>query len=350
MTTSTSAPRTVALPAGFRAAMTPPFFTGPGAVAHTVEAVCAAERAGYDDVWLADAGGVDALTLAAIVLGRTESIRVGIAVVPALTRTPAVLAATVATLADLAPGRFALGLGTSSEAMVEGWHGLSLDRPVQHMRETLTLLRAMLAGEQTAFTGELLRSNGYRQPQLAAPVPILLAALRPRMTELAVIAADGIILNLFPLRALDELMAGIRAAAVRAGRNLAEVEVASRFQVQVVEGDVEHAVARDAFRYRFTPYYANPVYNTFLAQAGYPDIAAELLRYANALDWARARATLTDELVDDIAVIGDVEHCSSRLRRYARAGIGTPILFCLSAEPEDQRRTFEALASAGASR
>jgi probable F420-dependent oxidoreductase len=345
-----NAPNAVESAAGFRTAMTPPVSAGPGMVERIVEAVCAAEQAGYDDAWLADAGGIDALTLAAIVLDRTERIRVGIAVVPAYTRTPAVLAATVATLADLAPGRFALGLGTSSEAMINGWHGLTLERPVARMRETLALLRGIFAGERTSFTGQTLRSTGYRQPALATPVPILLAALRPRMTELAVTAADGIILNLFPLSALDSLMAGIHNAATRVGKDPAEIEVASRFQGQVVVNDAEHAAARDTFRFHFTPYFANPVYNAFLAEVGYPDIAAGLQSHARAGDWAGARACLTDELVDEIAVIGDVEHFRARLGTYAEAGISTPIMFCLSTGPEQQRRTFEALRTVGAAR
>jgi probable F420-dependent oxidoreductase len=345
-----STPAEVGPSTRFRSAFTPRFAPGPGAVGQIVEAVRAAEQAGYDDVWLADAGGVDALTVAAIVLDRTERIRVGIAVVPAYTRTPAVLAATVATLADLAPGRFALGLGTSSEAMINGWHGLTLERPVARMRETLALLRGIFAGERTSFTGQTLRSTGYRQSALATPVPILLAALRPRMTELAVTAADGIILNLFPLGALDSLMAGIHAAAIQAGREPAEIEVASRFQGQVVANETEHAAARDAFRFHFTPYFANRVYNAFLAEVGYPDIAAELESHARLGNWAGARACLTDELVDDIAVIGDAEHFRARLGTYAEAGIGTPIMFCLSADPEHQRRTFDALRTAGAPR
>src|SRR5258708_28410146 len=179
--------------------MTPPGFTGPGSIARTVEWIQWAESIGYDDVWLPDAGGTDALTLSAVVLGGTQRIRVGIAVVPAYSRPLAVLAATVATLADLAPGRFALGLGTSSEAMIEGWHGMKLEKPATRMRETLTLLKSMLAGEKTAFHGETLRSTGYRQPALTAKVPLLLAALVPRLIELAPSPADAATLNRFPL-------------------------------------------------------------------------------------------------------------------------------------------------------
>jgi probable F420-dependent oxidoreductase len=327
----------------YRAAITPPFFVGPGSTAQTVEWIRWAESIGYDDVWLPDAGGTDALTLSAVVLGGTQRIRVGIAVVPAYTRTPAVLAATVATLADLAPGRFALGVGTSSEAMIEGWHGMKLERPATRMRETVTLLKTMLAGEKTAFRGETLRSAGYRQPALAAKVPLLLAALGPRMIELAASVADGVILNLFPLSATDALVGQIRHAAARAGRQPDEIEVCSRFQVMVTD---DLPAARNAFRHVFTPYYANPVYNRSLAAAGHARQATTILEAAAAGDWRRARAALDDDLVDSIAVIGSREHCQKRVRTYVDAGITTPILFCLSPDPEIQRATYSAFAPA----
>ena len=327
----------------YRAAITPPFFVGPGSTAQTVEWIRWAESIGYDDVWLPDAGGTDALTLSAVVLGGTQRIRVGIAVVPAYTRTPAVLAATVATLADLAPGRFALGLGTSSEAMIEGWHGMKLERPATRMRETVTLLKTMLAGEKTAFRGETLRSAGYRQPALAAKVPLLLAALGPRMIELAASVADGVILNLFPWSATDALVGQIRHAAARAGRQPDEIEVCSRFQVMVTD---DLPAARNAFRHVFTPYYANPVYNRSLAAAGHARQATTILEAAAAGDWRRARAALDDDLVDSIAVIGSREHCQERVRTYVDAGITTPILFCLSPDPDVQRATYSAFAPA----
>jgi len=327
----------------FRAAMTPDFFVGAGAVEKYIESVRWAESVGYDDVWLADAGGVDALTLAALVLERTERIRVGIAVVPAYTRTPAVLAATVAVLADVAPGRFVLGLGTSSETMIEGWHGLKLEKPVARMRETVEVLRHVLAGEKTAFAGETLTSHGYRQPALATDVPVLLAALGPRMIDLAVSASDGVILNLFPLSALGSLMDQVHDAVARAGKPTDAVEVGSRFQAMVTD-DV--SAARDAFRRQFTPYYANPVYNRSLVAAGFAEEAEAILEAAEARNWRKARAALSDRLVDSVAVIGSKEHCQERVQAYVSAGISTPILFCLSPDPEVQRATFSAFSPA----
>jgi probable F420-dependent oxidoreductase len=325
-----------------RAAFTP-LSVGPGAVRKMLEQTLWAESIGYEDVWLADAGGVDALTLAALLLDRTERMRVGIAVSPVYTRTPAVFAASVATLADIGPGRFALGLGSGSETMINGWHGLQLRKPVAHVRETVTLLRQMLAGEKTSFEGQALRSEGYRQPALDADVPIFLAALRPRMIELAAAIADGIILNLFPLQSLPRIMETIHSDLALAGREPGSLEIGTRLQAMVTD-DVE--TARTLFRRLFGPYFTNPVYNAFLAWAGYETEAAEILDAGSVGDWRRVRAALTDELVDGIAVIGAAEQCQERLLALAEGGIQTPMLFCLSDDPDVQRDTYAALSPA----
>ncbi|MGV0806569.1 LLM class flavin-dependent oxidoreductase [Mycolicibacterium setense] len=340
-----SAPATLPDPAGiaYRAAFTPPFWSGSGAVERNIELITWAESIGYRDVWLADRGGVDALTLAAVVLGRVQRIRVGIAVVPAYTRTPAVFAATVATLADIAPERFALGLGTSSERMIEGWHGLSLDKPLARMRETTELIRRMLAGQKTEFDGATLHSHGYQQPAIQSSVPILLAALGPRMLDLTAEVADGVILNLFPLSVLDTIVGHFRDAVARHRRDPDQIEIASRFQVMVTD---DAASARNEFRYQFAPYYANPVYNSFLSAAGYPEEAATILEAGRMRDWKRARDALHDELVDSIAVIGNREQCLERVQRYVEAGITTPVLYCLSDDPDVQRDTFSTFAPA----
>jgi hypothetical protein len=167
---------TVPLP--FRTAITLPGLSA--SVAETLALARRAESAGYDDLWLADAGGMDALTLAAVLAQNTSRARIGIAVVPAYTRTPAVLASTAATIAQIAPERFILGLGTSSHAIIEGWHGLHLTKPLTRMRETVTLLRQMLAGEKTRFSGETLKSHGYRQEPVAGGVPTLSGGAAPR--------------------------------------------------------------------------------------------------------------------------------------------------------------------------
>ena len=300
-----------------------------GSVADTIALAQRAEALGYDDLWLADAGGLDALTLAPMLLQATESMRLGAAVVPVYTRTPAVLASTLAVIEQAFPGRFVPGFGTSSHAIIEGWHGLALHKPLTRVTETVGLLRSMLAGEKTAFDGDTLRSHGYRQA--ATPdMPLYLAALRPKMLETAAALGDGVILNLFPRSALPKIMQHIAVGAERAGKDPSTVEVVCRHMVAVTE---DRAAARDAFRAGFVGYYATPVYNKFLEWAGYPEAAAEIREGWAAKDRERTAAALPDALVEDIGVLGPADDCRDLMRWYADQGIHTNIVSCILPTP-----------------
>jgi probable F420-dependent oxidoreductase len=301
-----------------------------------------AEKLGYDDLWLADAGGLDALTLCPMILENTEKVRLGIAVVPAYTRTPAVLASTLSVIGQAYPGRFVPGLGTSSHTIIEGWHGLKLDKPLTRMKETMTVLRSMMAGEKTNFEGQTLRSKGYRQAPLEHSPPIYLAGLRPKMLEAAAAVSDGVILNLFPRGALPRIIEHIAAGAESAGKDPASVEVVCRHMVVVTE---DKAMGRDAFRAAFASYYSTPVYNKFLAWAGYEDAAREIREGWAAKDRERTAAAMPDELVDEIGIIGPAEECRERIRECAAGGIHTNIISCIYPTPEIMRDTMEAFAA-----
>ncbi|MEM0954238.1 MAG: LLM class flavin-dependent oxidoreductase [Pseudomonadota bacterium] len=311
-----------------------------GSVKDTLALAQRAEALGYDDLWLADAGGLDALTLAPMLLEATRTMRLGVAVVPVYTRTPAALASTLAVIEQAFPGRFVPGLGTSSHAIIEGWHGLTLDKPLSRIKDTVTLLRSMLAGDKSDFVGDTLRSHGYRQT--ATPdMPIYLAALRPKMLETAAALGDGVILNLFPRSALPKIMEHIAIGAERAGKDPSSVEVVCRHMVAVTD-DVE--AARTAFRAGFVGYYATPVYNKFLEWAGYPEAAAEIRAGWAAKDRERTTAALPDALVDEIGVLGPGEACRERIRWYAEQGIHTNIISCILPTQEVANATTQAFA------
>jgi probable F420-dependent oxidoreductase len=299
-----------------------------------------AEFEGYDDVWFADGGSVDSLTLAAAVAVRTQRVRIGTAIIPVYTRTPAVLAATAATLSHLAPGRFILGLGASSHAMVEGWHGLDFDKPLTRVRETALLVRSMLAGEKSNFSGAVLRSQGYT---LGLPVqghvPIYLAALRPRMLELAGELGEGVVLNLFPAEALPRMLEHVDAGARRAGKSLAEREVVCRHQVVVTS---DKPAARAMFRKYFAPYYATPVYNRFLAWSGYEAEADTIAAGWREKDRDKTTGALSDELIDRILILGTVAECHARIRGLARDGVTTHVIHSMLPDPYSVRAVLEA--------
>jgi len=316
------------------------------------ELVAAAEQAqalGYDDVWFSDTGYPDPLTLAATVATHVRRLRIGVAVVPVYTRTPAVLASTAATLHELSQGRFLLGLGTSSHRIIEDWHGLVLDRPLARVRQTVELLRAMLAGQRTDYQGQSLRSRGFRMRGGPWPVPLYIAALRPRMLRLAAAVGDGVVLNLFPRDALGSILGHIHDGAVEAGRDPSTVEVACRYQVAVTEQVAEH---REVVRPMMAAYYATEVYNRYLAWAGYGKVAEAVRQAWEQGDRAAACAAISDELVDEVAWLGSADHCRARLREYARAGIHTHIITPATADPQVRRATLEAFSpeAAGALR
>lgn len=308
-------------------------------LADTIARVRRAAADGYDDAWFGDGGAPDSLTAAAAVAPHAGNMRIGCAVTPVYTRTPAVLAATANTLGQLLPGRFVMGLGSSSQTMMEGWHGVAFEKPLTRVRDTAVAVRAMLAGEKSDLQLQTLQSRGYRQAPLERPVPIYLAALRSRMCEMAAGVGDGVIFNLWPKRALPRMIEHVRIGAERAGKDPAEVEVVNRYMVLVTD-DKAAALAR--FKRLMAPYYATPVYNAFLAWAGYEDVAATIAEGWAARDRDRTTGAISDALANDIAVVGTADECRARIRWAADTGVHTHIVAPLSNDETDIARTFAA--------
>ena len=170
-------------------------------------------------------------------------------------------------------------------------------------------------------------------------MPIYLAALRPKMIEMAAEVGDGVIFNLWPRKALPKMIEHLHTGAKRAGKDPAEVEVVNRHLVLVTD-DKDAAI--DAFRGRMAPYYATPVYNNFLSWAGYEDVAATIRKGWAERDRAKTTGALSYELANDIAIIGTADECHERIRWAGETGIHTHIIAPLPASPEDVQRTFEA--------
>ncbi len=310
-----------------------------GRVRATLDLARWAEQQGYDDVWMSDAAAPDSLTLCAAFASVTETVRVGVAVTPAYTRTPGVFAATAATLGELMPGRFIMGIGSSSQNIVEQWHGIPLAKPVTRVRETTLLIKSILKGEKTNFDGVTVSSHNYRQAPAQQDVPIYLAALRSNMIEMAAEVGDGVIFNLWPRRALPKMLDHVRIGAERAGKNWRDIEIVNRHMVLVTD-DVP--AGRDFFRAQFGPYYATPVYNQFLAWAGFDDAAAGVREGWAAKDRVKTASSLTDELIDEIGIIGNADYCRDRIRELGAAGVHTHIISALPGPAELQQATREA--------
>src|SRR5215211_8437141 len=169
---------------------------------------------GYTDLWSAEADGADAFTPLALAAAWEPRLRLGTAIVPAYTRSPACLAQCVATLADAAPGRFAIGIGSSSNVIVERWNGVPFVEPYKKVRDMVRFLRDAFSGEKVTKSYDTFEIQGFRlgvHPE--QPPPILVAALREGMLRLAAREADGAIINWLGPDDVPKVMSVIAEAA-----------------------------------------------------------------------------------------------------------------------------------------
>ncbi|MEO8602153.1 MAG: LLM class flavin-dependent oxidoreductase [bacterium] len=314
----------------------------PGDVPACLDWARRAEDLGYESIWIAETGGPDPFVLAGAVAQVTKRVRIGLAVSPVYIRTPATIAAAAGTVAQLAPGRFILGLGSSSHAIVEGWHGTPFRKPLARVRETVTAVRGMLAGQKVTLDGETLKTRGFRlmvpPPQ---PVPIYIGALRPAMLELAGEIGDGVAINLLPVAAVGPTKAHLAAGARKAGKDPATLEVVCRQQVVVTD---DKAGARDLFRNALTGYFATPVYNQYAAWYGFEAEAKQIAAGFKNGDRELTRKGMTDRLVDAIAIFGTLDECRARIAEYVAVGVDTTAISVLSFDPAVFAKVIEGFA------
>jgi probable F420-dependent oxidoreductase len=287
-----------------------------------------AERNGFHSIWLAESWGLDAITLLSHLGAVTERIKLGTAIVNVFSRTPALLSMAAVTLNDLYQDRFILGLGTSTKALVEGWHGMRFEQPVSRLRDAVHLVRELTSGKQSDYQGAVLSVKGYRlrvKPR-SAPPPIYLAALGPEAMRAVAEVADGWLPYLLPLRGLADSVAGIREQASRAGRAPESICIAPMVLTAVADDrDSGRAAAREHIAFYMGA--MGPHYRGFVARFGF-EKEVEAIRVAwAAKQHAEARAAVTDEMVDEIAVAGTPDECRAKLAAVRAAGADLPILF-----------------------
>ena len=289
---------------------------------------------GYTDLWSSEAGGHDGFTPLAMAAVWAPEVRLGIAIIPAYTRGPALLAMSVASLADAAPGRFVMGIGTSSDVIVERWNGIPFEHPYARVRDTVKFLRKALAGEKVDEEYETFKVKGYRlqMPPLAEQPPILVGALRQGMLKLAGRLGDGASLNWLSAEDVKTV-----APHVHAGGEGKEI-VARLFVVPTADRAVARAIARRAV----AAYLTVPVYAAFHEWLGRSDLLAGLWSHWKAGDRKAALEAIPDEVVDDLVIHGSPEECREHIERYRAAGVNTPVLAIL--HTDDLRQAVRDLA------
>jgi probable F420-dependent oxidoreductase len=283
-----------------------------------------AEAAGYTDLWTGETNGPDGFTPLALASTWTEKIRLGTGVVGVFTRGPALLAQQAAAIADASGGRLALGIGASSDRIVEGWNGIPFSKPLSKVAQTLDFLQPALAGERT--------STGFKlETAPPEPVPIILAALRGKMLRLAVERTQGAFTNYLPLSGLPKVVAELEGAPEG-------FELLCRFFC--IPGTREEA--EPIARFMFASYVTVPVYANFFRWLGYGERIQEMCDAWAAKDREGAMAAAPWDLIEQTFIIGTPDEMHERLAEFVAGGITLPVLLPITT-PDKVGALIEAL-------
>ncbi|MGH3304608.1 MAG: LLM class F420-dependent oxidoreductase [Streptosporangiaceae bacterium] len=289
---------------------------------------------GYTDAWSAELNGIDAFTPLAFASEWAPALRLGTAIVGIYGRAPATLAVQAGTLAALAPGRFVMGIGTSSKVAVEQWNGIPFEKPYQRSRDMLRFLREALAGGKVTQAYETFSVDGFRlDPAPKVPPALALAALRPGMVKLAA-AEAGI--------AITNWLAPADVPKVRGVAGQDCELVARIFVLPTADADTARAIGRRVL----AAYLTVPVYAAFHQWLGRGEQIAPMLAAWDAGDRRGAVAAVPDDLVDELVIHGPAEHCRERVAEYHAAGLDTPAIAILPTPGIDLPEVIAKLAPA----
>jgi F420-dependent oxidoreductase-like protein len=317
------------------------------------------EAAGIDVIGVAEAYGVDAVSLLGYVAAKTTTATIMSQILPLYSRTPTLTAMTAAGLDIVSGGRFVLGLGASGPQVIEGWHGVPYDAPIGRTRETVEICRSIWRRERLEYTGKHFtlplppeQGTGLGKPlklithPFRESIPIYLAALGEKNVELTAEVADGWIPFLF----VPELAERVWGGSVARG---SKKRPATLDPLQIVAGG-PMAIGRDLGHLRNVerPHIALYVggmgapgknfYNDVAQRYGFEAAAKEIQDLYLSGKRTEAEAAVPQALVDGVSLIGDEAYIKDRLAAYVAAGVTVLQVDPVGADPlADIRRLRE---------
>ena len=279
---------------------------------------------GYTDIWSAESDGADGFTPLALAAAWEPRLRLGTAIIPAFTRGPACFAQSVAAMADAAPGRFAIGVGSSSNVIIEKWNGIPFTQPYQRVRDLVRFLKDALSGEKVSKSYDSFEVSGFKlgvRPE--QPPKILIAALREGMLRLAGREADGTIINWLAATDVPKVASVVRAFGE-------DKEIVARIFVCPSENA---DLVRQAGKFAIAAYLNVPVYAAFHDWLGRGPQLQGMWDNWKAGDRKAALAAIPDEVVDQLIVHGSFAECRAKIQQYFDNGVTTSSLAILPLDP-----------------
>ena len=318
-------------------------FSGGLPPADIVECVKLAEALGYESAWVAEGHGGDQFAILGACALATRRILLGTSISSVFVRSPTTIGMAAATVDQLSGGRFILGLGSSHRVQVEPEHGIAFVQPTARLRDTIAIVRALLRDGVVSHGGEAVTIERFDLwfPPQRPQIPIYVAALFPRMLEIAGELAQGALLTWPTSRTIARAVEHVAIGARRAGREAAAVDVASLIPCAVAD---TAAAARDAMRPAVGLYAGFfPRYNRLLAEAGFGDSVRAIKDAFDRGGREAAAKVVPDELIDAVALAGTPQTCHDRLAALRRAGLALPIVSPRATGPDARAMTMAAI-------
>ena len=308
-----------------------------------------ADHLGYHSFWTGESWGRDVFTVLTMVACHTEHLRLGAGIANVFSRTPALIAQTVASLDILSHGRAILGLGSSGRIVVENWHGVPFNSPLARTREYIDIIRMALAGGPVNHQGKFYSMDRFRMisPPVQERVPIYVASLGPKNLALTGELADGWLPIWSHRDKLPELKGDIGLAAAKAGRDIADVTIAPYIMCYAASGPEDLANGERLLRDHMVYYIGGmgSYYFDSFSRAGFASEAQAVREAWNSGERDRAAAIVTDRMLESVAVLGTPEQCRSQMVKFRQAGADLPIVtFPHGTDVAAVRRTLEVLA------
>jgi alkanesulfonate monooxygenase SsuD/methylene tetrahydromethanopterin reductase-like flavin-dependent oxidoreductase (luciferase family) len=280
------------------------------------------QQENVDSLWVPESWGRESFSTLGAMSQITKKVRLGTSIVNIYSRTPATVAMAAITLDVLSNNRTIIGLGASTAAIVENWHGVQFNKPASRMKEYIDCLRLINRGEKVKYNGEFFKINNFKilhRPQ-RMHIPIFMAAVNKRMVSMASELADGILLYLRPFEELKRTASELKQATKGKG-----FEIACSFICAISNKDPEKARDRAATTLAF--YVAvGKYYSKFLAENGF-ELEVEKINAEYRKSGAEGAAKfVSDKMLSSLVICGSSEECRESLSKFLSTGITLPIL------------------------
>jgi alkanesulfonate monooxygenase SsuD/methylene tetrahydromethanopterin reductase-like flavin-dependent oxidoreductase (luciferase family) len=292
-----------------------------------LKAAILADELGYDSFWIPEAWGYEIFSLLAEIAVHTKKIKLGTGIVNCFSRSPGLLAMSAATVDEISEGRLILGLGTSGQRVIEGFHAREFKKPLTQLRDVIRVTKTLLSGKRLTESGAKL--HDYRPFELAmkplrSDVPIYVAALKEQSITSIGELADGWIPTFWPYNKLAQGHAWIAEGAAKAGRDPREI-VTAPFTTVIPLGDAGIKEARQIISFYIGG--MGDYYKALLSGFGYVDECTRVDElYRNKETRSQAADAVSEEMIEVLSITGDPKHCIAELQRRRAYGIDLPIL------------------------